>query len=89
MIARCTVARLMKRLDIHGVIRGKVKTTVPDKSQPCPKDKVNRKFRAPAPNMLWVSDFTYVSTWQGFVYVAFIIDTFADKIVGWRVSSSP
>jgi len=89
-IARCTVARLMKRLDIHGVIRGKVKkTTVPDKSQPCPKDKVNRKFRAPAPNLLWVSDFTYVSTWQGFVYVAFIIDTFADKIVGWRVSSSP
>ena len=89
-IARCTVARLMKRLAIHGVIRGKVKkTTVPDKGQPCPKDKVNRKFRAPAPNMLWVSDFTYVSTWQGFVYVAFIIDTFADKIVGWRVSSSP
>ena len=89
-IARCTVARLMKRQSIHGVIRGKVKkTTVPDKSQPCPKDKVNRKFRAPAPNMLWVSDFTYVSTWQGFVCVAFIIDTFADKIVGWRVSSSP
>jgi len=82
-IARCTVARLMKRLDIHGVIRGKAqKTTMPDKSRPCPKDKVNRKFRAPAPNMLWVSDFTYVSTWQGFVYVAFIIDTFADKIVG-------
>ena len=89
-IARCTVARLMKRLAIHGVIRGKVKkTTVPDKSQPCPKDKVNRKFRAPAPNMLWVSNFTYVSTWQGFVYVAFIIDTFADKIVDWCVSSSP
>jgi len=80
----------MKRLAIHGVIRGKVKnTTVPDKGQPCPKDKVNRKFRAPAPNMPWVSDFTDVSTWQGFVYVAFIIDTFADKIVGWRVSSSP
>jgi transposase InsO family protein len=80
----------MKRQSIHGVIRGKVKkTTVPDKSQPCPKDKVNRKFRAPAPNMLWVSGFTYVSTWQGVVYVAFIIDTFADKIVGWRVSSSP
>tara|TARA_R110002111_G_scaffold122277_1_gene186043 strand:- start:1409 stop:2044 length:636 start_codon:yes stop_codon:yes gene_type:complete len=80
----------MKRQSIHGVIRGKVKkTTVPDKSQPCPKDKVNRNFRAPAPNMLWVSDFTYVSSWQGFVYVAFIIDTFADKIVGWRVSSSP
>ncbi len=82
-IARCTVARLMKRLDIHGVIRGKAqKTTVRDKKLPCPEDKVNRKFRAPAPNMLWVSDFTYVSTWQGFVYVAFIIDTFADKIVG-------
>jgi putative transposase len=80
----------MKRLAIHGVIRGKVKnTTVPDKGQPCPKDKVNRKFRAPAPNMLWVSDFTDVSTWQGFVCVDFIIDTFADKIVGWRVSSSP
>lgn len=101
-IARCTVAKLMKHLDIQGVIRGKVqKTTVPDKSQPCPKDKVNRNFRAPAPNTLWVSDFTYVSTaaqqsllaamrgGQGFVYVAFIIDTFADKIVGWRVSSSP
>ena len=69
----------MKRLAIHGVIRGKVKnTTVPDKGQPCPKDKVNRKFRALAPNMLWVSDFTRVSIWQGFVYVAFIIDTFAD-----------
>lgn len=89
-IARCTVARLMKVLDIHGVTRGKAhKTTVQDKRLPCPEDKVNRKFRAPAPNMLWVSDFTYVSTWQGFVYVAFIIDTFADKIVGWRVSSSP
>ena len=80
----------MKRLAIHGVIRGKVKkTTVPDKGQPCSKDKVNRKFRAPAPNMLWVSDFTYVSTWQEFVYVAFIIDTFADKIVDWCISSSP
>lgn len=88
-IARCTVARLMKLLDIHGVIRGKApKTTVQDKRLPCPEDKVNRKFRAPAPNMLWVSDFTHVSTWQGFAYVAFIIDTFADKIVGWRVSRS-
>jgi transposase InsO family protein len=62
-IARCTVARLMKDLGIHGVIRGKAqKTTVQDKRLPCPEDKVNRKFRAPAPNMLWVSDFTYVST---------------------------
>jgi len=85
-IARCTVARLMKRLAIHGVIRGKVKnTTVPDKGQPCPKDKVNRKFRAPAPNMPWVSDFTYVSTWQGVVYATFIIDTSPGKIVGGRV----
>jgi putative transposase len=50
---------------------------------PCPRDKVNRQFRAPAPNLLWVSDFTYVSTWQGFIYVAFVIDTFADRIVGW------
>lgn len=88
-IARCTVARLMKQLGIQGVIRGKQpKTTIPDPARPCPLDKVNRKFRAPAPNRLWVSDFTYVSTWQGFVYVAFIIDTFADRIVGWRASRS-
>jgi putative transposase len=88
-LARCTVDRLMKQLGIRGAVRGKVvKTTVPDTSVPCPRDKVNRKFRAPAPNMLWVSDFTYVSTWQGFIYVAFIIDTFADRIVGWRVSRS-
>ena len=70
-VARCTVARLMKQIGIRGAVRGKVvKTTVPDTSAPCPRDKVNRQFRAPAPNMLWVSDFTYVSTWQGFVYVA-------------------
>lgn len=88
-VARCTVARLMKQIGIRGAVRGKVvKTTVPDTSAPCPRDKVNRQFRAPAPNMLWVSDFTYVSTWQGFVYVAFVIDTFADRIVGWRVSRS-
>ena len=78
-IARCTVARLMKHLAIQGVIRGKVKkTTVPDKVQPRPKDQGNREVRAPAPNMLWVSDFTRVSIWQGVVYVAFIIDTFPD-----------
>ena len=89
-ISPCTVARLMKHLAIHGVIRGKAKkTTVPDKGQPRPKDKGNRKVRAPAPNMPWVSDFTYVSIWQGVVYVALINDTFADKIVGWRVSSLP
>ena len=80
----------MKKLGVQGIIRGKAKkTTAPDKSQPCLKDKVNGKFRAPAPNMLWVSDFTCFSRSQGFVYVTFIIDTFADKIVGWRVSSSP
>ena len=87
--ARCTVERLMRRLGLRGVIRGRtVKTTVSDKSTPCPLDKVNRQFRAARPNALWVSDFTYVSTWQGFVYVAFVIDVFARRIVGWKVSSS-
>ena len=86
-VARCTVARLMKDMGLEGVIRGKKhKTTIPDKSQPCPLDKVNRQFKTPAPNMLWVSDFTYVATWQGFVHVAFVIDAFARRIVGWRVS---
>ena len=86
-IARCTVARLMRRMGLKGVIRGKaIKTTVSDKGAACPLDRVNRQFRAPAPNMLWLSDFTYVSTWQGFAYVAFIIDAFARRIVGWRVS---
>ena len=87
--ARCTVERLMRRLGLRGVIRGRtVKTTVSDKATPCPLDKVNRQFRAARPNALWVSDFTYVSTWQGFVYVAFVIDEFARRIVGWKVSSS-
>ena len=86
-VARCTVARLMKDLGLKGVIRGKpLRTTVPDKAAPCPLDRVNRRFRVPAPNMLWVSDFTYVVTWQGFVHVAFVIDAFARRIVGWRVS---
>ena len=88
-VARCTVARLMAGMGLRGAVRGKaVKTTIPDTSVPCPRDKVNRQFRAPAPNMLWVSDFTYVSTWQGFAYVAFVIDTFANRIVGWKVSRS-
>jgi putative transposase len=88
-VARCTVERLMRRCGLQGVIRGKtVKTTKPDKSIPCPLDRVNRQFRADRPNQLWVSDFTYVSTWQGFVYVAFVIDVFVRRIVGWRVSSS-
>ena len=85
-VARCTIERLMKDMGLEGVIRGKkLKTTLPDKAQPCPLDKVNRQFRVPAPDMLWVSDFTYVATWQGFVYVAFVIDAFARRIVGWRV----
>ncbi len=86
-VARCTVEQLMKQLGLQGVIRGKtVRTTISDMAAPCPLDRVNRQFRAARPNQLWVSDFTYVSTWQGFVYVAFIIDVFARYIVGWRVS---
>jgi len=88
-VARCTVARLMREMGLQGAVRGKtVRTTVSDKAAPCPRDKVNREFRAPAPNRLWVSDFTYVATWTGFVYVAFVIDVFARRIVGWRVSRS-
>jgi transposase InsO family protein len=86
-VARCTVERLMKSMELQGVIRGKaVRTTISDKAAPCPLDKVNRLFRADRPNQLWVSDFTYVSTWAGFVYVAFIVDVFSRYIVGWRVS---
>jgi transposase InsO family protein len=88
-IARCTVERLMKHLGLEGVRRGKVvRTTVPDHAVPCPLDRVNRQFKADRPNQLWVSDFTYVSTWQGWLYVAFVIDVFARRIVGWRVSNS-
>ncbi|MFV1874453.1 IS3 family transposase [Nioella sp.] len=88
-IARCTVERLMRAMQIQGVVRGRrVITTNPDAAQPCPDDKVNRAFVAQMPNQLWVSDFTYVSSWQGTVYVAFVIDVFARKIVGWRVSTS-
>ena len=88
-VARCTVERLMRRQGLRGVIRGKiVRTTIPDPKTPCPLDKVNRQFKADRPNQLWVSDFTYVSTWQGWLYVAFVIDVFARRIVGWRVSRS-
>lgn len=88
-VARCTVERLMRRLGLRGVIRGKVvRTTFGDTKAPCPLDRVNRQFKADRPNQLWVSDFTYVSTWAGFVYVAFVIDVFARRIVGWRVSRS-
>ena len=86
-VARCTVARLMRQMGLQGVVRGKtVRTTISDKAAPCPLDRVNRQFQAPRPNVLWVSDFTYVATWAGFVYVAFVIDAYARRIVGWRVS---
>jgi len=88
-VARCTVERLMRQLGLQGVRRGKaIRTTIPDPKAPCPLDRVNRQFRAERPNQLWVSDFTYVSTWQGWVYVAFVIDVFSRRIVGWRQSSS-
>jgi transposase InsO family protein len=86
-VARCTVARLMRIMGLQGVVRGKkVRTTIPDPAAACPLDRVNRQFKAPRPNALWVSDFTYVATRAGFVYVAFVIDTFARRIVGWRAS---
>jgi putative transposase len=86
-VARCTVARLMRAMGLRGVVRGKeTRTTIADKAMPCPLDRVSRQFRAPRPNALWLSDFTYVATWQGFAYVAFVIDAFARRIVGWRVS---
>lgn len=88
-VARCTVERLMRRMGIQGVVRGKpVKTTMSNKAVPCPQDKVNRQFKADRPNALWVSDFTYVSSWQGVVYVAFVIDVFKRRIVGWKASST-
>ena len=88
-VGRSRVERLMRRMGLQGVIRGKsVRTTVPDTAAACPLDHVNRQFHAERPNVLWVSDFTYVSTWAGFVYTAFVIDAFARRIVGWRVSRS-
>jgi transposase InsO family protein len=86
-VARCTVARIMRHLGLMGVVRGKpVRTTISNPATPCPLDHVQRQFHAPAPNRLWLSDFTYVATWSGFVYVAFVIDAYARRIVGWRVS---
>jgi putative transposase len=88
-VARCTVERLMKCLGLQGVRRGKVvRTTIGDMTAARPLDRVNRQFKADRPNQLWVSDFTYVSTWQGWQYVAFVIDVYARRIVGWRQSSS-
>jgi putative transposase len=86
-VARCTVVRLMRAMGLQGAVRGrKVRTTIPDRAAACPLDRVNRQFKAPCPNALWVSDFTYVATWSGFVYVAFVIDAYARRIVGWRAS---
>jgi transposase InsO family protein len=88
-IARCTVARLMRQMGLRGVVRGKAfKTTVPDETAPRPADLVERRFTATRPNELWVADFTFVSTWRGFVFVAFVIDVFSRKIVGWRACNS-
>ncbi len=88
-VARCTVARLMKRLGIEGARRGKrVRTTTIDTARPCPLDLVERDFTAQRPNALWVVDFTYVSTWAGWLYVAFVTDAFSRRIVGWQTSSS-
>jgi transposase InsO family protein len=88
-VARCTVARLMARLGLRGAIRGRqFKTTVPDAALARPEDRVQRNFAVERPDALWVSDLTYVATWSGFVYVAFVIDAYARRIVGWRVSNS-
>jgi putative transposase len=87
-VARCTVARLMTRLGLRGAVRGRqFKTTIPDAALARPEDRVKRNFVVERPDALWVSDLTYVATWSGFVYVAFVIDAFARRIVGWRVSN--
>ncbi len=88
-VARCTVARLVKASGLRGAVRGRrVRTTIPEPALERPRDLVQRTFRAERPNPLWVADFTYVATWRGFVYVAFVIDVFSRPIVGWRVSTS-
>jgi len=88
-VAKCTVERLMRTMGLAGITRGKKTiTTVSNPKAPCPLDKVNRVFKVSRPNALWVVDFTYVHTWAGFVYVAFVIDAFARRIVGWKVSTS-
>jgi transposase InsO family protein len=89
-VARCTVARLMSKMGLRGAVRGRAikVTTVADENAARPQDLVHRKFEASAPNQLWVADLTYVASWSGFVYVAFIVDVFSRFIVGWRVSSS-
>ena len=89
VVARCTVERLMRSLGLAGVVRGqRSRTTVPDLTTERPPDLVERRFAATRPNELWVADFTYVATWQGMVYVAFVIDVFSRRIVGWRASAA-
>ena len=89
-VARCTVERLMRADGLQGVVRGRrVRTTVPDLVAPRPLDLVRRNFQPPRPNALWVADFTYVATWRGFVFVAFVIDAFSRRIVGWRAAATP
>ena len=88
-VARCTVERLMTELGLTGAVRGKVKhTTIADPAAARPADLVQRRFAPPAPNRLWVADLTYVSTWSGFAYVAFVTDAYARRILGWRVAST-
>lgn len=89
-VARCTVERLMGQMGLQGAVRGRAfkRTTVPAEVASYPPELVNRNFRATAPNQLWVADFTYVPTWSGFVYVAFIVDVYSRRIVGWKVSTS-
>jgi putative transposase len=88
-VARCTVERLMRRRGLRGAVRGKVwKTTCPDLSSPRPADHVERQFSVPAPNRLWVADLTYVRTWQGMTYAAFVVDAFSRRILGWQTSTS-
>ena len=88
-VARCTVRRLMRKLGLQGVVRGRTcRTTIPQETSDRPRDLVDRNFTATRPNQLWVSDLTYVATWRGFGYVAFVIDAFARRIVGWRASTS-
>lgn len=89
-VARCTVERLMRAMGLRGAVRGRawVTTTQSDAAAARPTDLVDRQFVATRPNQLWVADFTYVATWRGFVYVAFVIDVFARRIVGWRVAAS-
>jgi putative transposase len=89
VVARCTVARLYRDLGLRGIVRGRrVKTTIPEPLAERPLDLVQRNFTATRPNQLWVSDFTYVATWRGFVYVAFVTDAFSRRIVGWRAAKS-